>query len=367
MDGREIEPRTVIWAVAEVSWQDQSGKPVHERATLEDTSRSGACIRVKAPVAIGSRLQIKWHREQFSAVARNCRRDGNDFLLGVRKESEKSKPRQLNPCVSAEPIRKAKLEQIKAREFQNASVAEPENVPSRRPPVSSVVDERKVMESKTLFPKLWRRPPVEDATAITPRPEAIVNKSSSNTPESASVHAPDMLSYEDIYRAAGILNPPSGYGIQKVVDMLNNERLRDLSKDIKRASVLMALDAAGTSIDEILQDATRRQHALDSYETGRREQLETFEARKAQENAQIEAELERIRAHYAERIQHHREQIQQEKDALRNWQMAMQHEVQRIAEVIDLCKKPAASAASASAGSPAAATGNRTVNEETSR
>jgi len=116
-----------------------------------------------------------------------------------------------------------------------------------------------------------------------------------------------------------------------------------------------------------LQDATRRQHALHSYETGRREQLETFEARKAQENAQIEAELERIRAHYAERIQHHREQIQQEKDALRNWQMAMQHEVQRIAEVIDLCKKPAASAASASAGSPAAATGNRTVNEETSR
>ena len=207
------------------------------------------------------------------------------------------------------------------------------------------------MEPKTLFPKLWRRPPVDDPPAKQPNPEAVVNKSSPRPSETAPAHSTDLLSYEDIYRAAGILNPPSGYGIQKVVDMLNNERLRDLSKDIKRASVLMALDAAGTSIDEILQDATRRQRALDSYESGRRQQLETFESRKAQENAQIEAELDRVRAHYAERIQRNREQVQQEKEALRNWQMAMQHEVQRITEVIDLCKKPAASAAAASAGS----------------
>lgn len=79
--------------------------------------------------------------------------------------------------------------------------------------------------------------------------------------ESASASQADLLSYEDIYHASGILTPPSGYGIQKVVDMLNSERVRDLSKDVKRASVLMALDAAGTSVDELLQDATRRQRA----------------------------------------------------------------------------------------------------------
>ncbi len=49
MDGRNIEPRTVLWAVAEVSWEDQGGTSNRTSATLEDTSPSGACIRLKAP------------------------------------------------------------------------------------------------------------------------------------------------------------------------------------------------------------------------------------------------------------------------------------------------------------------------------
>lgn len=168
----------------------------------------------------------------------------------------------------------------------------------------------------------------------------------------------NLLSYEDIYRAAGILSPRSGYGIHKVVDMLNSERIRNLAPEVKRASVLMALDAAGTSADDLLQDATRRQQALASYEAGQQKQLEEFEARKNQENAQIQAEMERITAHYAERIQHNHDQIAQEKETLRNWQMQKQCENQRITEVIELCAKqpapapaPVASAAAASAGS----------------
>jgi len=54
----------------------------------EDTSRSGACVRLKRPLAVGSRITIKWHREQFPAIARNCRKDGGDFLLGVWREAE---------------------------------------------------------------------------------------------------------------------------------------------------------------------------------------------------------------------------------------------------------------------------------------
>ena len=166
----------------------------------------------------------------------------------------------------------------------------------------------------------------------------------------------NLLSYEDIYRAAGILSPRSGYGIHKVVDMLNSERIRNLAPDVKRASVLMALDAAGTSADDLLQDATRRQQALASYEAGQQKQLEEFEARKAAENAQIQAEMERITAHYAERIQHNHDQVTQEKETLHNWQMQKQCENQRISDVIELCAKqpapvPLASAAAASSSS----------------
>ncbi len=52
-----------------------------------------------------------------------------------------------------------------------------------------------------------------------------MNKLNSQPADAATVPRADLLSYEDIYHAAGILNPPSGYGIRKVVDMLNSERM----------------------------------------------------------------------------------------------------------------------------------------------
>lgn len=91
----------------------------------------------------------------------------------------------------------------------------------------------------------------------------------------------------------------------------------------------------------------------------RRNRPEDFETRKAQENARIEEELEKIRAHYAQRVQSNLDHVTKEKDALRNWQNAMQSESQRIAEVIELCGKqpapPRANALGAAAGGAQAA------------
>jgi len=198
--------------------------------------------------------------------------------------------------------------------------------------------ERKVMQPKTIFPHFWRRKQDEDAPAKPNTTEAPVNKPNM---QEATPSGPrgELLGYDDIYRAAGIMSAGSGYGMHKVVDMLNNERIRDLTNDAKRASVLMALDFAGISADELLTDATRRQNALNSYETARSKQLEEFEARKTKENVRIEEEMDKIRVHYAQRVQTNLDQVAKEKEALRTWQMAMQHETQRIADVIDLCNK----------------------------
>ncbi len=195
------------------------------------------------------------------------------------------------------------------------------------------------MEAKTLFPKFWLRAKEQGWPDPVSTKEIVVNKPVTPSVDSGSAQRGEMLSYEDIYHAAGIINPASGYSIHKVVEMLNSERIRDLSKDVKRASVLMALDAAGTSVDEILRDATRRQEVLDSYESAKKKQLDDFEAAKSKENSQIEEELERIRSRYAERMQRNQDLVAQEKEALRNWQMAGQHEIQRIAEVAELCGK----------------------------
>ena len=388
-----------MWAVAEITWEDDGGTSFRVPAILEDTSRSGACIRVKRPVTIGSRLTIKWHREQFSGIARNCRRDGGDFLLGVRREvdivsaarsaghraapdakagipaenSAKAKPANSAPPQTGflAPVCLPEPAQTAPRTVQPA-----QSHPLSRPVLAGVVEthpprrqreihnqgtsprpERKVMQPKTIFPHFWRRKQDEDAPAKSSMTEAPVNKPSTQEPTPSGPRG-ELLTYEDIYRAVGIMSPGSGYGIHKVVDMMNNDRIRDLSRDAKRASVLMALDAAGISADELLTDAARRQNALNSYETAQSKQLEDFEARKAKENARIEEEMEKIRAHYAQRVQANLDQVAKEKEALRNWQMAMQHETQRIAEVIELCGKQQPPERSSNAMAAAAAAGS---------
>ncbi|HLV88124.1 MAG TPA: PilZ domain-containing protein [Candidatus Sulfotelmatobacter sp.] len=409
MDLRKIEPRRVMWAVAEVSWADAEGTPNRAPATIQDMSVSGACIRLKAPIRIGSRLTVKWHREQFSAVARNCRRDGGEFLLGVRRDGERATiPSPATPAAAADTARAdeattnlaetdkrggpgkdiaeqrlygrvisdavsggvarnvsaGSIAPSRMRLAPNATVSqairpEPPRPFRSRPDVpnaplpsegSPARRERKAMPGKTLFPQFWRRQPEPDASQQLKPTEAPVNKTNDQADAGCGPRT-ELLSYEDIYHAAGIMSPRSGYGIHKVVEMLNSERIRDLSKDVKRASVLMALEAAGASVDELLQDATRRQHALNSYEEAQRKQLEEFETRKSQENAKIQAEMERLNAHYAERMQRNRDLVAREKEALHNWQMAKQHESQRIGEVTELCgRQPAATAMAAAAG-----------------
>jgi len=208
------------------------------------------------------------------------------------------------------------------------------------------------MESKSMFPKFWRREP---AGVTTEKPAADVPPSKANPhPSEASTRAQgDLLSYDDIYRAAGILRPRSTYDISKVVEMLHSERIRELSDEARRASVLMAVEAGGASADDLLRDANERQRALETYEAAQRKQVEQFEARKALENAQLEAEMARVAAHYAERIKANLDQVTGEKEALRNWEMAKQHESQRIGEVIALCANPAHESNAALAASAA--------------
>jgi hypothetical protein len=94
----------------------------------------------------------------------------------------------------------------------------------------------------------------------------------------------DLMPFEEIYRSAGIRGPRQGYTIGKVIEMLHSEHIKNLPAEMKRSSLLMALEAAGVQVDEVLQDATLRQRAINSYEAIQRKHLEEYEARNAQEN-----------------------------------------------------------------------------------
>jgi hypothetical protein len=179
-------------------------------------------------------------------------------------------------------------------------------------------------------------PHVERALQLTPVPE----KPGEDDAGAGIVRSHvEYLPMEDIYQAAGILNLRRGYSVNKVVEMVRSEHMRGLSKEMKRAAVLMALDTAGISVAEVLGDARARQEALDAYEAGQRKQAEAEWAGKVEEIAQIQAELERVKEQYAARISRHQDAVTREKAAFSSWQTVKHQESQRMTEASELCLK----------------------------
>ena len=83
------ECRTPVMTMVEASWVDQSGALRSVPARMEDRSAGGACIRVKMPIGVGSKLRIQWRFEQFSGTAKYCRSEGREYLVGIQRDTTK--------------------------------------------------------------------------------------------------------------------------------------------------------------------------------------------------------------------------------------------------------------------------------------
>ena len=179
-----------------------------------------------------------------------------------------------------------------------------------------------------------------------PAVEAPMNVNVNANAKSARIppHQGRLLSLPDIYIAVGIMSSRHGYSIDSISAMLESEHLQGMTNDVKRASILMALEAAGVPAKDLLQDGTQRLDALNSYESSERKLFEEYEERKAQENAQIQLEIERVNAHFVDRMEKNKGEVESARDAFLSWQIAKQKEAQRISEVIALFTKSSAAA-----------------------
>jgi hypothetical protein len=73
------------------------------------------------------------------------------------------------------------------------------------------------------------------------------------------------------------------------------------------------------SIDEVVHDAKARQEAIDTYQGEQRKLFEAQWARKAEENLQIQAEVETVKARYMERVRRALAGVVREKATFGNW------------------------------------------------
>ena len=123
----------------------------------------------------------------------------------------------------------------------------------------------------------------------------------------------DPTSFDEIYHAAEIATPPHGYTILKVAGMLQSEHLKGLPQEVKKSSILVALEATGAKVDDIIQDAVRRDRALDGFEAVLGKSRAALETAKIADNRKIEAEMNAILADYRTRIQANNDAVAREK------------------------------------------------------
>ncbi|PYP86310.1 MAG: hypothetical protein DMG65_19130 [Candidatus Angelobacter sp. Gp1-AA117] len=141
-------------------------------------------------------------------------------------------------------------------------------------------------------------------------------------------------SFEEIYQAAEITPPKQGYSILKIADMLQSEHIRNMPPDVKRSSVLVALDAAGVDIKDVIQDAVRRDRALDTFERVQQRSVEELEGRKTKENADIQAQIDRFVAEQRAKMQANTDEITKEKERFFGWRLKKQQEEKKIADAV---------------------------------
>lgn len=187
--------------------------------------------------------------------------------------------------------------------------------------------------------------PPAPAEEPAPMPRTLTGMPS--TTSTSNSGAPKYGAFEQIYQSAAVKPPRLPYGILKIAEMMNSPHLGGMSPEAKRCSLLMAIEAAGAEIEDLLQDAVVRQRALNDYEEAQKNRLKNFEQAKSDDNIKIQAELDRLTGQYMSRIQSNLDEVAREQDAFRVWQRSKQQESQRITEAAAYCV-PQGSAASVS-------------------
>jgi hypothetical protein len=149
--------------------------------------------------------------------------------------------------------------------------------------------------------------------------------------------APGQSAFEQIYQCATVKPRPASYSILKVADMMNSPHLSGMAPEARRSALLMALEAAGAEIEDLLQDAVVRQRALNDFEEAQEDRLRRYESAKTDENQAIQGELDRFTNQFMARIQANLEEVAHQQDSFRAWQKRKQQEAQRITDAATCC------------------------------
>ncbi len=147
----------------------------------------------------------------------------------------------------------------------------------------------------------------------------------------------EIPAFPELYRAAGIAAPAHGFTAAKVLEMLASPDLAALDGKAKAgalAAFLRMNPAGAVPIGDVIQDAVRRDQALDQFERFLQGKLAERATRADRENAALQAEVDELVRANREKMEANGRAVDAARERFETWRAAKQAEERRLAEAV---------------------------------
>jgi len=176
-------------------------------------------------------------------------------------------------------------------------------------------------------------PSVEELLASVPAPRPIDEKKLP-ADEGGGVGIPD---FPDIFKAAGITEPAHGYTAYKVLEILSSDGFSGLDPKSKAAALggFLKMNPSGpVPLADIIQDAVRRDQALDKFEEFLKAKLQGRNAEVEKENAKLQAEIDQLTLRNREKMEQNRQSLAGERGKIERWQAVKRLEEKKLFDAV---------------------------------
>jgi hypothetical protein len=140
-----------------------------------------------------------------------------------------------------------------------------------------------------------------------------------------------------IYRAAGVTDPPHGYSAYKVLEIFASPGFASLDLRAKAAALTGFLNMTPSGpvpITDVVQDAVRRDQALDKFEEFLRSKQGARAEQIDKENAQLQAEIDEITRRNREKMEANRIALETEQARLTRWLVLKRAEERKLYDAV---------------------------------
>jgi hypothetical protein len=141
-----------------------------------------------------------------------------------------------------------------------------------------------------------------------------------------------------IYHAAGVTDPPHGYTAYKVLEIFASPGFAALDARAKAAALTGFLNSNPSGpvpVADIVQDAVRRDQALDKFEEFLRSKLTSRSDQIGKDNAQLQAEIDEVTRRNREKMEANRVALEAEQARLSRWLAVKRAEERKLYDAVN--------------------------------